>query len=188
MEITKTARRPFERCAIDIVGPNTETRKENRYILTFQDDQTKFVVAEPIRGQDADTVAREFVRNIVLKFGALEVSLSDQGLNFLSELFRNTCKLLRIKTINTTSFHPESNGGLERVHRVRVVDKVLLFDESVRRGRSKKLGAKWIGPYVFLTVEGVNATITRGKEAVKVHTNRLKPFYKAPGESTIRET
>ena len=79
MEITTTARRPFERCAIEIVGPTTETRKENMYVLTFQDDQTKFVVAEPIRAQDADTVAREFVRNIVLKFGAPELALSDQG-------------------------------------------------------------------------------------------------------------
>jgi hypothetical protein len=116
MEITTTARRPFERCAIDIVGPTTETVKGNRYILTFQDDLTKFVVAEPIQAQDADTVAREFVRSIVLKFGAPEVALSDHGSNFLSELFRNTCKLLRIKKINTTAFHPESNGGLERGH------------------------------------------------------------------------
>jgi hypothetical protein len=60
---------------------------------------------------------------------------------------------------------------------LKVGDKVLLFDESVRRGRSKKLGAKWIGPYVVLAVEGVNATIKRGRDAVKVHINRVKPFY-----------
>ena len=111
MEITTTARRPFERCAIDIVGPTTGTSKGNRYILTFQDDLTKFIVAEPIQSQDAETVAREFVRSIILKFGTPEVVLSDQGSNFLSELFRNTCKLLRIKKINTTAFHLESNGG-----------------------------------------------------------------------------
>ena len=120
MEITTTARKPFERCAIDIVGPTTETNKGNKYILTFQDDLSKFVVAEPIQAQDAETVAREFVRSIILKFGAPEVVLSDQGSNFLSELFRNTCKLLGIKKINTTAFHPESNGGLERGHRVLV--------------------------------------------------------------------
>jgi transposase InsO family protein len=117
MEITTTARKPFERCAIDIVGPTTETNKGNRYILTFQDDLTKFVLAEPIPTQE---VAREFVRSIILKFGTPEVVLSDQGSNFLSELFQNTCKLLRIKKIHTTAFHPESNGGLERGHRVLV--------------------------------------------------------------------
>jgi hypothetical protein len=59
----------------------------------------------------------------------------------------------------------------------KVGDKVLLFDENVQRGRSKKLGAKWIEPYVVLAVEGVNTTIKQGREAVKVHINRLKPFY-----------
>ena len=49
-----------------------------------------------------------------------EVVLSDQGSNFLSELFRDACQLLRIKKINTTAFQPESNGGLERGHRVLV--------------------------------------------------------------------
>jgi hypothetical protein len=60
---------------------------------------------------------------------------------------------------------------------LKVGDKVLLFEESVRRGRSKKMGAKWIGPHAVLAVEGVSATIKRGREAIKVHTNRLKPFY-----------
>ena len=119
IEITTTARKPFERCTMDIVGPTTVTNKGNRYILTFQDDLTKFVVAEPIPMQDAETVAREFVRNIVLKFGIPEILLTDQGSNFLSQLFQNTCKLLRIKRIHTTAFHLESNG-IERGHRVLV--------------------------------------------------------------------
>jgi transposase InsO family protein len=44
--------------------------------------------------------------------------LTDQGTNFLSDVFRNTCKLLKIKKIQSTEFHPETNGGLERSHRV----------------------------------------------------------------------
>ena len=88
------------------------------YVLTFQDDLSKFVVAIPIPQQDAETIENEFVQNIVLKFGAHAQILTDQGSNFLSDLFKNTCKLLKIKTIQTTAFHPESNGSLERSHRV----------------------------------------------------------------------
>ena len=44
---------------------------------------------------------------------------------------------------------------------LQVGDKVLLFDESIRRGRSRKLIAQWVGPYVVLSVDGVNATIKR---------------------------
>jgi hypothetical protein len=58
-----------------------------------------------------------------------------------------------------------------------VGDKVLLFDESVRRGRLTKLSAQWVEPYVVLVVDGVNVTIKRGRSMVKVHVNQLKPFF-----------
>jgi len=43
--------------------------------------------------------------------------LTDQGTNFLGEIFKNVCKLLRITKIQTTAYHPKSNGVLERSHR-----------------------------------------------------------------------
>jgi transposase InsO family protein len=43
--------------------------------------------------------------------------LTDQGTNFESAIFRETCKLLKIKKIHGTSFHPQTNGSLERTHR-----------------------------------------------------------------------
>ena len=57
-------------------------------------------------------------------------------------------------------------------------DKVLLYDESVRNGRSRKLSAQWVGPYAVLAVDGVDVTIKKkGRNTVKVHVNRLKPFF-----------
>jgi hypothetical protein len=53
MEITTTAQRPFEKCFLDIVGPLPVTLEGNKYILTFQDDLRKYVVAVPIEKQDA---------------------------------------------------------------------------------------------------------------------------------------
>jgi hypothetical protein len=43
MEIT-TAKRPFEKCYVVIVGPLPVTQGNNKYILTFQDDLSKYVV------------------------------------------------------------------------------------------------------------------------------------------------
>ena len=118
MEITTTARHPFEKCALEEVAPMTEAVSGNKYILTCQDDLSKFLVAMPIPQQDTETVAREFVLNIALKFEAPVQILTDQGSNFLSNLFKSVCKLPRIKKIRTTTFHSESNGSLERSHRV----------------------------------------------------------------------
>jgi transposase InsO family protein len=75
-------------------------------------------MAIPIPRQDAETVAREFVKHVILRVGTPKKLLTDQGSNFLSEVYRNTCKLLKIKKLQTTPFHPESNGSLERSHRV----------------------------------------------------------------------
>jgi transposase InsO family protein len=119
MQITTTAHRPMERLALDIVGPLPETQKGNKYLLTYQDDLTKYVGAIPIPNQEAETVARAFVQYIILRFGMngnMSV-LSDQGSNFQSELFTNVCKMLKIKKQRTSAWHPESNGSLERSHR-----------------------------------------------------------------------
>jgi len=238
------------------------------------------VVAVPLGQQDAETLSRAFVVNIVLKYVTPSILQTNQGTNFVSELFRNTCKLLKIQKIQSTAFHPESQGSIERnqsvlveylrhcvnedhttwvewvpfetyvynttvhsatrftpfeflfgrpsvlpkalkkppephynyddyvselrirlqtVHhhahknliaskskenycktsgemKLQVGDKVLLFDGTVRRGRSRKLSAQWIGLYTITEIDKVNPTITRGRKVTKVHVNRLKPL------------
>jgi hypothetical protein len=55
---------------------------------------------------------------IPIEFGTPRNILTDQGSNFISNVFKETCKLLKIKKIQCSAFHPESNGSLERSHRV----------------------------------------------------------------------
>jgi hypothetical protein len=74
----------------------------------------------PISQQDDLTIARVFVEQIILKFGIPQILLTDQGSNFLSELFANVRKLLRVKRIKTSPYHPQTNGALEKTHRVLV--------------------------------------------------------------------
>jgi hypothetical protein len=55
---------------------------------------------------------------------------------------------------------------------------VLVKDESVRRGRSKKLEAAYIGPYEIVRIEGSNLVLrTRRSKEMKVHANRFKLFF-----------
>jgi len=63
------------------------------------------------------------------------------------------------------------------VMKIEVGNKVLLYDERVRRGRSRKLSSQWIGLYDVVELNKVNATIRKGRKLIKVHVNRLKPFY-----------
>jgi len=91
--------KPFEKCALDIVGPLTITTQGNKYLLTFQDNLTKFSKAIPIPNQEANTINKEFVTKIILEHGIPEKILTDQGTKFLNEIFKNMCKLLKINKI-----------------------------------------------------------------------------------------
>ena len=118
MQIMSNAEHSFEKCYLDVVGPLPVTQENNRYILTFQDDLSKYVVTVPIGQQDTENVSRAFVEKIVLTYGTPQILQTEQGANFVSEVFRNTCKILRIKRIQSTAFRPESQGSTERSHRV----------------------------------------------------------------------
>lgn len=120
MIITTTSTYPFEKIFLDIVGPLNQTNNFNKYLLTFQDDLSKFSIAIPIPDQEASTVARNFVTKIICQYGTPKTLLTDQGTNFLSQVFKESCKLLNIKQFQCTSYHPQSNGSLERSHRTLV--------------------------------------------------------------------
>ncbi|KAL6421450.1 hypothetical protein ACFW04_013905 [Cataglyphis niger] len=54
--ITDTPTKQFEKCALDIVGSLTVTTNGNKYLLTFQDNLTKFSKAIPIPNQETNTI------------------------------------------------------------------------------------------------------------------------------------
>ena len=61
---------PMERIALDISGPRPVTKNGNKFILVATDHFTKFSEAWAIPDQEARTVARTFVTQLVTRFGA----------------------------------------------------------------------------------------------------------------------
>ena len=107
---------PFEMTSIDICGPYPETKRGNRYLLTFIDHFSRYPEAIPIPRQDAPTVARALVTEIFSRLGCPQSLSSDKGSNFMSELFQEMCKLLQVKRINSTAFNPQMQGKVEKFH------------------------------------------------------------------------
>ena len=64
------------------------------------------------------------------------------------------------------------------VPKFEISEKVLVKDESVRRGRSKKLEAPYVGPYEIVGIEGPNLILRKKRSKVlKIHANRVKLFF-----------
>ncbi|XP_065163228.1 uncharacterized protein [Atheta coriaria] len=59
---SSTSSQPFEKIYLDIVGPLTCSQSGNKYILTAQDDLTKYSIAMTIPDQEAKTIAKELIQ------------------------------------------------------------------------------------------------------------------------------
>jgi len=82
MVITTTFSRPFEKIFLDIVGPFPKSHKGNVFILTLQDDLSKFAWAVPMINHEANTVAYHFVTQFVCLHGIRRVLSHTVELNF----------------------------------------------------------------------------------------------------------
>jgi transposase InsO family protein len=108
---------PFEITSMDITGPYLSTPRKNKYLVTFIDNFTRYVEAFPVPDITSETIARVYATQIVTRHGTGSKLITDQGRNFMSAFFKETCKILGIQKIHTTSLHPQSNGVIERFHR-----------------------------------------------------------------------
>lgn len=117
MKITTTSEKPFDKVYLDIVGPLPKTMNGNSYILTIQDDLSKHFIAKAIKEATAESTCKAFLESGICVFGIPTELVTDRGTNFISKLFQELCKLLKIKQIQTSAYHPQSNGALERCHR-----------------------------------------------------------------------
>ncbi|XP_063971781.1 uncharacterized protein LOC135159725 [Lytechinus pictus] len=105
---------PFERIAVDIVGPiHPMTDNKNRYILTVIDYATRYPEAVPLPSIETERVAEALV-SIFTRVGIPKEMLTDQGAQFTSDLMKEVSKLLSIRHFTTSPYHPAANGLVER--------------------------------------------------------------------------
>ena len=104
----------FERVAVDAMGPFPPSTSGKRYVIVFSDYLTKWTEAFAVPTIGADVVARLLVEELLPRHGAPRTLLSDRGSNFLSTLVKEVCRLLNTKKLNTTAYHPHTDGLVER--------------------------------------------------------------------------
>ncbi len=125
--------RPFQILGIDVMDlPLTENG--NRHVVVIQDLFTKWPMVYPVPDQKSTRIARLIAEEVVPMWGVPECLLSDRGTNLLSNLMMDLCRMLGITKLNTTAYHPQCDGAVERFNRTL---------KTILRKHASKFGCQW---------------------------------------------
>ena len=102
----------FDVWGIDFMGPFPSSFG-NMYILLAVDYVSKWVEATTCPRNDAITMVRFIQRNILCRFGALRIIISDKGSHFANKVFAKLMSRYGIKHLMGLAYHPQSNGHAE---------------------------------------------------------------------------
>ena len=106
---------PFERFAIDLVGPLPITNRHNTYICVSTDLFSKKTYAQPIKNKRPDEILAaamsDWLRNPTLPHSVL----MDNGCEF--SVLRNFCEEKGIRVYRSPAYHPQTNGECENRNR-----------------------------------------------------------------------
>ena len=125
--------RPFQIWGVDIMEL-PRTRSGNHYVIVFQDFFSKWPLVFPAPDQKTNRIVRLLTEELVPTFGIPEALLSDRGANLLSNLMKDICEQLGIQKLNTTSYHPQCNGMVERFNRTL---------KAMLRAHAARFGPQW---------------------------------------------
>ncbi len=109
--------RRFSHIHVDLVGPLPPSAEEFTHILTIIHRTTRWAEAVPMRSTTAVDCANTVIAAWVSRFGVPDVVTSDRGPQFTSAVWAVLCDKLNILHLQTTAYHPQSNGMVERFHR-----------------------------------------------------------------------
>lgn len=108
---------PLESVAIDVLGELIKTVRGNQYLLIISDRFTKLTKSVPLKSISAAEVAKAFVNEWVFNYGPPKELISDNGKCFTAKFFQDVCRILNIQNSFTTTYHPQTNGQVERYNR-----------------------------------------------------------------------
>ena len=101
---------PFMCVSTDTVGPLSTTDNGNKFILVFVDVLSRYTEIVPIKDRTSVSVAEALRHRIITHHSCPQTLLSDNALEFASELLDKLFNFYNIKKCNIVAHKPSSNG------------------------------------------------------------------------------
>ena len=108
---------PFQKTAIDILGPLPEASDGSKYVVILQDYFTKWPEAIAMKNVTSENIRQWLLTDIIPKYGVPNELITDQGVQFVAESFKSFCLSVGIKQRFTSPFHPQTDGMVEKFNR-----------------------------------------------------------------------
>ena len=105
---------PFKRMSFDLTGPVFPASERGyRYMLVGIDHASRYPDVVPLKNISTEAVAEAFV-DIFSRVGIPNEILTDLGTQFVSEVMKEVTRLLSMKQLTSTPYHPICNGLVEK--------------------------------------------------------------------------
>ena len=123
---------PWEQVCMDVltIGGGVTSHSGNGKVLVLNDVFTRWAEAYAIPNEESETIARCLVQHIC-RFGCPTTLISDKAANFRSSLMLELYRILGVRKISTTAYHPQGNGITERFNRT-LLDSLRVYLEPVQ--------------------------------------------------------
>jgi len=112
-----SAKQPTKRLYIDFMVPCPQTKLGNTVIFVCLDQFTNFVWLEPMRKASTGEVARFLEKNIFYQFAVPELMHSDNGKQFVSQVFAELLTQCGIRHIRSSFCAPSWRQRLSQLHK-----------------------------------------------------------------------
>lgn len=107
---------PWQTLGIDIMGPFPIAKHKKRFLLVIVDYFTRWVELFPMANTTSIEIAQILINEVFTRYGIPQYILTDNGPQFISNSFQETCRALGIERKLTANYHPQTNMT-ERVNR-----------------------------------------------------------------------
>ncbi|CAB0028823.1 unnamed protein product [Trichogramma brassicae] len=101
--------KPWEMVAVDLMGPYPITARRKRFILVLTDLFSRWVEAFPIATSDTQKLITIMEDEVFGRWGYPRSILSDNGPQFRSTLWQESCKKWQVKYHTTAIYSPRAN-------------------------------------------------------------------------------
>ncbi|GFW63094.1 hypothetical protein TNCV_4454421 [Trichonephila clavipes] len=163
---------PNEIVTLDLLGPYPASRPERyKFILVITDHFTKWCELIPLRKASAQTIANAFFNTYIARYGAPISLISDNGPQFISDVFEHLSHRLDIKHMKTVTYRPQSNLT-ERVNR-NLVQMIASFVEENHENWDQ-----FLHEFAFALRTAVNETTNKTPAELFLGKKIITPFNK----------